>query len=123
VASVCASVGGLQRRRRLASVGSMARCTFCQEDRTLTREHVWPQWLASVFEEEAPQPIVRRVGGAVSIRNEPMFKQTVRAVCRDCNGGWMSQLEERVKPVLRPMIRGMTVQLGVDTQGLIATWA
>jgi hypothetical protein len=101
----------------------MALCTFCQEDRTLTREHVWPQWLASVFVEEAPQPLVRRVGGEVSVRNEPMFKQTVRAVCRVCNSGWMSQLEERVKPVLRPMIRGMAVQLGGDSQGLIATWA
>jgi hypothetical protein len=102
----------------------MGICAFCQQDRTLTKEHVWPQWLAGVLADDTPQPFVRAAGGAVEDTwAQPTFKQTVRAVCANCNSGWMSQLEARAKPVLSPMIRGIALHLSADTQKLIATWA
>jgi hypothetical protein len=102
----------------------MAACVFCQRNDALTKEHVWPQWLAEVLTDRTPQRFVRTsVHGVQGAWSQPMFKQTVRAVCSDCNGGWMSGLEGDRRRVLSPMIRGMAVQLGADTQKLIATWA
>jgi hypothetical protein len=48
-----------------------------------------------------------------------------RAFCRDnCNGGWMSRLEEAVKPILEPMLHGKPwTTLSVDDQRLLAFWA
>lgn len=48
----------------------------------------------------------------------------VKSVCEECNGGWMSALEESAKPVLLPMIedRG-AVTLSVGEAETVATWA
>jgi hypothetical protein len=48
----------------------------------------------------------------------------VKSVCEECNGGWMSELEQRAKSVLLPMIgdRG-PVTLGASDAETVATWA
>jgi hypothetical protein len=40
-----------------------------------------------------------------------------------CNNEWLSDLEQRAKPLLLMLIRGMPFTLGADAQGLLATWA
>lgn len=47
----------------------------------------------------------------------------VRAICRQCNGGWMASLEGRVKRWMERMIRGETVVLDISQQLDLATWA
>ncbi len=42
-------------------------------------------------------------------------------VCEPCNSGWMSDLEDQVKPILDPMIRGHHVELGDNEQTKLAT--
>jgi hypothetical protein len=102
----------------------MGTCTFCQDDTPLTREHVWPQWLGEVLLDQSPQRFLRTSGGSVERTwNQPMFKQTVRAVCARCNSEWMSRLEGRARTILSPMVRGVAVQLAPEEQKLIATWA
>ena len=57
------------------------------------------------------------------------FTQTVKAVCRSCNTGWMSRLEDEAKPYLSPLIRGDNLSpgqaaiLSVEAQTVIARWA
>jgi hypothetical protein len=51
------------------------------------------------------------------------FSATVRAVCPNCNSGWMSNLEGSVKPVLAGMIKGNGRELHKGGQQTIATWA
>jgi hypothetical protein len=46
-----------------------------------------------------------------------------RAFCRDCNGGWMSRLEERVQPVLEPLALGKPVILSLEDQEVLSFWA
>jgi hypothetical protein len=52
-----------------------------------------------------------------------MFSHTVRCVCADCNNGWMSELEDEVKPVLTPLLKNHRTTLTRDDQILLATWA
>ncbi len=57
---------------------------------------------------------VERQGGART--------KTIKVVCRQCNGGWMSALEEAVRPVLTPMMAGNEFALSDTQQALLARW-
>ncbi len=45
-----------------------------------------------------------------------------RVVCRDCNTGWMSVLEDATKPILRPLILGEKRHVTCEDQKILATW-
>lgn len=47
----------------------------------------------------------------------------LRAVCESCNGGWMSDLEGSVRPLIEPTIQGYSASFTPDQQITIATWA
>ncbi|BCO49110.1 hypothetical protein MINTM008_50520 [Mycobacterium intracellulare] len=45
-------------------------------------------------------------------------------VCKDnCNGGWMSRLENNVMPILAPMVDGAARDLNSDDQKMLSRWA
>lgn len=48
--------------------------------------------------------------------------KTIKVVCRQCNSGWMSALEEAVRPVLTPMMAGKELALSDTQQALLARW-
>lgn len=110
-------------------------CAFCG-GRPLTREHVMPQWLTNVLPEQArfrgqdQQVILMPPGGGESSIilphrevKEPFNAITVKAVCRNCNNGWMNGVEGAARPALSPLIRGEPVPLERDSTISIATWA
>jgi hypothetical protein len=43
-------------------------------------------------------------------------------VCQECNNGWMSRLEDHVKPILSPMILGKSVIVKPSQQERVAAW-
>ena len=47
----------------------------------------------------------------------------VRCVCRECNNGWMSQLEVQAQRFLQPMLLGVHCGLDVAGQSTIALWS
>jgi len=51
------------------------------------------------------------------------FDVIVRDICTVCNNGWMSRLEEQVKPFLTPMLLDNPRVLTAVEQHLLATWA
>lgn len=51
------------------------------------------------------------------------FELVTRAVCHDCNTGWMSDLETKAAPLLTPMLRGKVVNLSLEQQATVALWA
>lgn len=57
---------------------------------------------------------VERQGGT---RNK-----TMRVVCKRCNGGWMSSIEEAAKPIMIPMMRGDAVRLDADSKEKLTHW-
>jgi len=51
------------------------------------------------------------------------YSMTVKAVCGECNNGWMSALEQRASVLLRPMLRGGRRKLDGHAQRTLAAWA
>lgn len=104
----------------------MAReCVFCGVSGPLTREHVWPAWIAGL----------KLVSGSVEVGRgrlnqlptfsgaQKPFDVTVKDVCAQCNNEWMSHLEDAVKPVLAPMILGHPTTVRETSQAPLALWA
>lgn len=99
------------------------RCAFCGRT-PVTREHGWPKWLNKVV----PNKTLRRTD--ISDDFIPRSRGTrssvagaeIRAVCKSCNSGWMSDIETTAQQILGPMIQGREMKLSKDAQAIIATW-
>lgn len=57
-----------------------------------------------------------------SWRQGAMLRRTVRSICVECNGGWMSRLEEDAKPVLTALLFGAGA-LDMTSMSVLARWA
>lgn len=86
-----------------------------------------PKWMARAIEKDR--------GGRFSITGQERGQEPdqqwgakgklgllTNEPCQNCNNGWMSRLEERVKPVLLPMIDGGSITVRTDQQVSIARW-
>jgi len=47
----------------------------------------------------------------------------IKCVCYECNHGWMSDLENRIKPNVSGMVHDLSVSLTIEDQRGIALWA
>ncbi len=101
------------------------RCIFCGQP-ARTREHLWPDWMQRALPDLAamrlPHNRASSTGSEQSYRNRP-FRAKVRAVCRACNNGWMSEIEAAARPAAARMIRGEAHVLDRTEQAAVATWA
>jgi len=100
---------------------------FCGDDTVpLTKEHIFADWIADLYG-RMPTGISQVVDheGNAKTWSKNAFQDTVRIVCQErCNGGWMSNLEQRTKPILGPIItKGWTTPLSPASQATIAFWA
>jgi hypothetical protein len=50
-------------------------------------------------------------------------KLKIKTVCHNCNNQWMSQLETKTIPILRPLLTDFSLPLEVNDQIVLATWA
>jgi hypothetical protein len=103
-------------------------CIFCGHDRKRSREDVFPKWLHPLFPPLGEGEYLRRLVTLSSDEEHrrpasSTFDVIVRDICEPCNNGWMSQLENRVKPILAPMLLDQPRGLTADEQHLLATWA
>ena len=114
---------------------SPGRCIFCGSGR-LTKEHILPRWLQGVLPKKfaglshsvtrLPYPdgsVLPLHSSYRPTRQGDPLVRTLRVVCRTCNNGWMSKLQNIAKPSLLPLI------LNADWSGLtigdlksIASW-
>jgi hypothetical protein len=101
-------------------------CIFCGDDsQGLTSEHVWPQWISrllknrgyGLFTVDGSRPGVPRRSFVGSV-----MPLTVRAVCRTCNSGWLSELEGIARPVLTRLICGESITLNLQDQLAVGVW-
>lgn len=117
-------------------------CAFCDHQGDLSGEHIWPDWLGRGghigTEQEGYEQRIwrshgelvvaepkgqRSKGGQVRHQGKPHQKK-LRVACRDgCNGGWMSQLEQAVKPSLLPLVKDNDSNLDLHAQRTLASWA
>ncbi len=109
---------GRHRRRQ-------QQCIFCGAS-PVHKEHVLAKWIRKVTPySKGPvnwsftnDPLTRRH------RKHRLFTEQARVVCQDeCNGGWMSRIEDAAKPVLTPMIQGRDTVLTPADQDVLGRWA
>jgi hypothetical protein len=92
-------------------------CAFCGSPPT-TDEHVWAKWISEEL----------RGRGSFVTQSEhgPRRQNSINItvpVCSTCNNRWLSVLENDVRPVLAPLVRGeKTALLSVRDQCLLASW-
>lgn len=103
----------------------MARsCLFC-ENPANSKEHAFPDWISEIAPGEGNLKHGRG-DAADSVHTEwtnSGFDIKVRQVCRDCNHGWMSDMEAKTRDLLEPMLLGTrTRPLSVPEQKRVATW-
>lgn len=83
----------------------MPECAFCSHAGKLTHEHITSAWLSKLF----TSPVTSRYITPDEIKefSGDSIDYKVKAVCKSCNEGWMSDIEGgHAKPVLTPLITG-----------------
>ena len=109
------------------------RCIFCRGS-TLTREHVIPDWIQEIIPKKPQQahlfttvskaPLAPRTRLKTSrLRQGHPISRKVRVVCKDCNNGWLSTLENELKPLIKTLVLGEAITLTPWGQRRLATWA
>lgn len=102
----------------------MKRCVFCGAAAG-NAEHVFPDWLSKEFGYRDSTVVMEREGGATHTWQSKIFQHKVKSVCQGCNNGWMSEIENKVKPYLGAMAKGTKIPTELDSekQRDLALWA
>jgi hypothetical protein len=99
----------------------MRECHFC-DNAADSKEHAWPKWLASRFGSSSSVLDVR-IGDQAYVTRSKYPVVTVRSVCRECNNGWMSRLEDDARPALELLLGERNARLDVQEMHLVSAWA
>lgn len=85
------------------------RCIFCGAT-NISQEHIFAQWMRAYFPEKkfkstlhvrTPEDsLLDTLKSGVSKGTESSYGYTTHKICVQCNGTWMSQLEEKAKGIL-----------------------
>jgi hypothetical protein len=92
----------------------------------MTEEHLIPGWVFRAFQgTRRPRINVLRHdlrGGGFDDYHGPR-QETAKLLCRDCNSGWISRLDNAASRVLKPLIRGeRPVLMASADRRSIAAW-
>lgn len=109
------------------------KCIFCEgalTDTKRAKEHVWPLWLLRDLQME--EHFVEGTHFYLP-PDQPPISQRVQSyssfvfgkVCAQCNNGWMSDLENLARPIVRRLIwpQEKIISLSSDECELLARWA
>ncbi len=102
--------------------GSPKACLFCgRTGQKLTREHVYPRWLAKSL---------NITGGITFSKDDGLLRSVteldvqVREVCSDCNNGWLHDLERAFRAVMHWPLNGFgPLAMPKSVQLVVALWA
>ncbi len=94
----------------------MRLCIFCAAPAS-SKEDAWPLWLLRKIGKDRPARIDAE-RGTQPLRSWRVVDTglTVRFVCEPCNNGWMSELENRVKPIVLRLLDKASTNLTVEEQ-------
>lgn len=105
-------------------------CIFCktpltQENRS--KEHVIPRWLLyslNVRKENIQPTHFSNKGEMLTKRQHTLEGLLAGQICKVCNCGWMSELEEVAIPIIKPLILGasVVVELNDAERQLLSRW-
>jgi hypothetical protein len=111
------------------SLMNIRSCLFCTTPLTeRAREHVIPQWLIDylgIRDEDLFQGIAQTQDGALLKQRTHVAQSFVEGrVCKQCNSGWMSSLENQIRPFLLDLMSGQRSlhALSAEERLLLARW-
>lgn len=106
-------------------------CIFCNSS-GLTKEHFWPNWLGEhIGKQESAKYIEGSIQATpklddsdeiINTRSGGVETKKFRVVCATCNSGWMSALEEKVKPILQNAITTCDMRLNEQQLHFFSKW-
>jgi hypothetical protein len=107
------------------------KCVFCRGF-GMSKEHFWPDWLGdhiktTINDKHTTEVLSGQVKRPPTLKKKKermgnLITVKFRVVCEKCNNGWMSQLEERIKPILVAIIEGEDFTLGKASLSDLARW-
>jgi hypothetical protein len=97
----------------------------------VTKAHVFAKSWTSLFDEPndtREHEVVHRyedpaTGGRRVLKRAKTFALISRKVCGACNSGWLSELEERVRPLMARFAANTPITLNAEEQADLALWA
>jgi hypothetical protein len=108
-------------------------CIFCGIRPATSKEHFWPQWLAPHIPPAVPNSHVTEFHSGEGKQAQWLLRRSerpgalntkkIRAVCPQCNNGWMSELEGRAKTVMLDLFKGDATGLTRESAITLARWA
>jgi hypothetical protein len=93
-------------------------CIFCNNE-SGSEEHLWAAWMHRLMKFGPLK--VQEGNDPETIEADP--EKTINTVCHPCNNTWMSQLEEKNIPSLRPMMQNQPTTIDPGRQRLLTEWA
>lgn len=84
-----------------------AACAFCHKHADMTGEHLWSDWTNSILgANKYDFQKIDHIEGTCLVWTSKSLNLKARVVCKDCNNGWMSDIENRrAKPVISEMMK------------------
>jgi hypothetical protein len=126
--------------KRLKALGILKRCVYCERNAKMSREDIFPSWLARVFDNRRELPVnrVRKategeffsdvqpthyVAAWNKDRTRPTYRLFTDRICETCNNGWMSKLQAEAKPLILRLINHMRCELSEAECRTLSRWA
>ncbi|MFV1985356.1 MAG: hypothetical protein ACC657_17545 [Thiohalomonadales bacterium] len=106
-------------------------CIFCSGLDKKSKEHLWSQWMHDYLNLDKSSQNTReentylwkdQIGNKKLERQGNLATTKFRVVCETCNNGWMSVLENEVKPIFIRIFKNEGVILKREEQDLLARW-
>jgi hypothetical protein len=100
-------------------------CPFCPSQATkLTREHLVSAWIGELFNSSGYNLHRYTEAGLVKKWRKAKLDEKAFAACRECNNGWMGDIETEMKAAFSHIIRdGVKVSLLPSGLALLAAFA
>ncbi|MGG3803466.1 hypothetical protein [Metabacillus fastidiosus] len=102
-------------------------CIFCGNTE-LTREHIFAQWLLDEFNIRKVKMGMQHYSSyGHKVSERPLTPNSLinGLICQKCNNGWLSQIEDRVKPILIAFLKYPSDNLGTllkEQHKLLSMW-
>jgi hypothetical protein len=101
----------------------MVTCIFCGLSKQASVEDVISKWIRYALDPTSSVTI-RAESSGLTASTQHLVVTLRDMVCEECNTGWMHQLEEKVKPFVKPMLTNKHgVDLDSTQQRDLARWA
>lgn len=103
----------------------MRKCIFCNKETNFSSEHVFPQWLLRYLEignEATYFTHANIIGNIKSQRKHSFYNLKNNSICKECNNGWMSELENKAKEYIIDLIEHKPSNKILLNSRIISIW-